>query len=58
MKQKLTAEEKAEQKKEHSWWNKFLYSMKQKGALISYSIPNNEQPFKTTDTQQPATGTN
>ena len=38
MKQKLTPEEKAELKKEQSWWNKFLYSMKQKGALISAEV--------------------
>lgn len=58
MKQKQTAEEKKEQKEQATWWSRFIYSMKQKGALISYSIPNNEQQLKTTDTQQPAAGAN
>ncbi len=57
MKQKLSEEEKTEQKELNSWWNKFLYSMKIKGALKSYTA-NDFSNNKTTDHQLPAAGTN
>ncbi len=50
--------EKAEQKKDQGWWNKFLYSMKIKGALITHSIENHEQRNQTGDHKLPAAGAN